>query len=317
MAVESILLRGGSVYSPVDPFATAMLVHGDRVAWVGQDGAADASRTEDTLVVDLRGALVTPAFVDAWDETRTGESALARTGVVRSTSAEGRLVVAAGDRDAAELTLLINEQRGKPSARSELYLYGGELDALVEAVGSAKGGWDGVARRKPVLVAPVPGRVSASTVEAVSDLGVTIVVTADQEPVAGWLPTLVKGGARLALGSGRSALGPWDVIRQMADGPAESHLTVRSAFNAQTRGGWRALGVDDAGALVPGALAHFSIWDVTAELVVQAPDERVAAWSTDPRAGVPGLPPLAADADPPRCRATAVAGRWRYGPELD
>ncbi|HKE63445.1 MAG TPA: amidohydrolase family protein [Micromonosporaceae bacterium] len=52
---------GGHVYSPADPQATAVLVDGDRIAWLGAD--ADAPTADVT--VDLAGALVTPAFVDA------------------------------------------------------------------------------------------------------------------------------------------------------------------------------------------------------------------------------------------------------------
>jgi predicted amidohydrolase YtcJ len=58
----STLYRGGFVYSPADPRATALLVDGEQVAWLGPDG--DAPGTVDTTV-DLDGALVTPAFVDA------------------------------------------------------------------------------------------------------------------------------------------------------------------------------------------------------------------------------------------------------------
>src|SRR5579859_2320205 len=61
-----VLLRGGTVHSPEDPFATAMLVEDGRVAWLGSDSAADvAHRDSVDEVVELRGALVTPAFVDA------------------------------------------------------------------------------------------------------------------------------------------------------------------------------------------------------------------------------------------------------------
>jgi predicted amidohydrolase YtcJ len=55
------LYRNGRVYSPADPKATALLVAGDRIGWLGADG--DAPRAD--RVVDLGGALVTPAFVDA------------------------------------------------------------------------------------------------------------------------------------------------------------------------------------------------------------------------------------------------------------
>ena len=60
-----VLLRDGVVYSPTDPFATAMLVVGDRVAWVGGEGAAQTHVDSADRVVGLGGALVTPAFVDA------------------------------------------------------------------------------------------------------------------------------------------------------------------------------------------------------------------------------------------------------------
>jgi len=57
------------------------------------------------------------------------------------------------------------------------------------------------------------------------------------------------------------------------------------------------------------------VWDLPGELLVQAPDERVSAWSTDPRAGVAGLPDLSGD--DPVCRRTVVRGRtvWSTGGE--
>lgn len=55
------LYRGGRVLSPADPRATAMLVEDGRIAWVGDDGDAPVADS----VVELDGALVTPAFVDA------------------------------------------------------------------------------------------------------------------------------------------------------------------------------------------------------------------------------------------------------------
>jgi predicted amidohydrolase YtcJ len=58
--VSSLLLRGGHVLTPAHPSATAVLVVDDRVAWVGTDPTFDADE-----VVQLEGAWVTPAFVDA------------------------------------------------------------------------------------------------------------------------------------------------------------------------------------------------------------------------------------------------------------
>nr|WP_196837020.1 amidohydrolase family protein [Zhihengliuella flava] len=59
------MYRNGSIYSPADPFATAMLVVDGTIAWIGQDPAASALIDEDTLHVDLEGALIAPAFFDS------------------------------------------------------------------------------------------------------------------------------------------------------------------------------------------------------------------------------------------------------------
>jgi hypothetical protein len=90
---------------------------------------------------------------------------------------------------------------------------------------------------------------------------------------------------------------------------------VRAAVAAHTRGGWRALrpgapGVpgDEQGVLAPGAAATYAVWRA-GDLVVQTPDNRVAAWSTDERAGVPGLPDLTPGEALPDCLRTVVRGR--------
>jgi len=61
--LSSTLYRGGFVHSPDDPAATALLVRGRTVAWVGRDPARHVDEAD--AVVDLDGALVTAAFVDA------------------------------------------------------------------------------------------------------------------------------------------------------------------------------------------------------------------------------------------------------------
>ena len=53
----------GSVYSPADPFATALLVTGSTLAWVGSDDAARSVAGPQAVPGDLRAAVVTPAFV--------------------------------------------------------------------------------------------------------------------------------------------------------------------------------------------------------------------------------------------------------------
>ncbi len=61
--VSTTLYRRGRVRSPADPFATALLVDGATIVWVGQERAADALSPDRT--VDLDDAWVAPAFVDA------------------------------------------------------------------------------------------------------------------------------------------------------------------------------------------------------------------------------------------------------------
>ena len=121
---------------------------------------------------------------------------------------------------------------------------------------------------------------------------------------------MAAAGVVLALGSDSPVTGidPWGAVRAaVAHRTPGSGLSARAAFSAHTRGGWRAARVDGAGDLLPGGPATFAVWDVPGELVVQSPDDRVAGWSTDPRAGVAGLPDLAAP--DPRCRATVVDGK--------
>ncbi len=62
---RSTLYRGGFVHSPVDQFATAMVLADDRIAWIGSDEAAASHSDGVDQVVELDGALVTPTFVDA------------------------------------------------------------------------------------------------------------------------------------------------------------------------------------------------------------------------------------------------------------
>jgi predicted amidohydrolase YtcJ len=128
--------------------------------------------------------------------------------------------------------------------------------------------------------------------------------------------SLARAGVVLAFGSDSpvTELGGWEAVRAAAfhHEPSE-RITVRAAFQAHTRGGWRAAGIDDAGVLAPSTAATYAIWESDAELVVQTPDSRVAAWSTDPRAGVPVLPDLSQGT--PTCLRTVVGGRVVYESE--
>ncbi|MFD6890871.1 amidohydrolase [Streptomyces sp. NPDC059957] len=518
---RTVLLRGGEVHSPADPFATAMVVERGHIAWVGSEGAADAFAQGVDEVVDLGGALVTPAFTDA--HVHTTSAGLALTGLDLSTAAslaealqrvrayaDGRpadrvllghgwdaarwperraprrqeldeatggrplylsridahsAVVttallrlvpeasAAADepltRDAhhavrrAALGALTPAQRaeaqraaldraaslgigsvhecGGPEISSpedfaallelarthpgpRVFGYWADRDlALVEELGAVGAAGDlfvdgALGSHTACLHAPyadaahtgtdyldaraVAEHVAACTeaglqagFHAIGDAAITAVVTgvraaadkvgldrvraarhrvehaemmtpatiaafaelgltasvqpafdalwggeqgmyadrlgADRARTLNPYAAMLKAGVPLAFGSDApvTPLDPWGTVRAAAFHHTPAHrISARAAFAAHTRGGWRALGRDDAGILVPGAPADYAVWD-TAELVVQAPDDRVARWSTDPRSGTPGLPDLTPGGELPVCLATVVGGR--------
>jgi predicted amidohydrolase YtcJ len=121
---------------------------------------------------------------------------------------------------------------------------------------------------------------------------------------------LAAAGVPLAFGSDApvTELGPWAAVRAAAY-PSDpgAAISPRAAFTAHTRAGWRAAGRDGEGVLRPGSPATFAVWDA-GELAVDAPDERVSRWSTDPRALVPGLPDIAPGTALPACRLTVRRG---------
>jgi predicted amidohydrolase YtcJ len=127
--------------------------------------------------------------------------------------------------------------------------------------------------------------------------------------------SLNRAGVALAFGSDTpvTPFDPWGGVRAAAwHHDEQERLTTRAAFNAHTRGGWRAARRDEGGTIALEAPATLAVWDVAGDLVVQSPDARVAAWSTDPRAGVPRLPDLQPDAPLPACVLTLVAGEVTF-----
>ncbi|MFJ6796046.1 amidohydrolase [Streptomyces sp. NPDC091268] len=519
-SARTVLLRGGEVHSPADPFATAMVVERGHIAWVGSEGAADAFAQGVDEVVDLGGALVTPAFTDAhvhttsaglaltgldlsgavdladalervrryagdrpgdrvlighgWDAARWPERRAPRTreldlatggrplylsridahsAVVTTALLElvpgvaddgepltrdahhavrraalGALTPgqraeaqrAALDRAASlgigsvhecggpdisspeDFTALLELARSHPGPRvfgywadrdlerakalgavgaaGDLFVDGalgshtaclhapyadaahtgtGYLDAVAVAAHVAacteaglQAGFHAIG--DAAIAAVVEGvraaaekvglaRVRAArhrvehaemmtpaTIAAFAELGLTASVQpafdafwggedgmyadrlgAERARTLNPYAALLKAGVPLAFGSDApvTPLDPWGTVRAAAFHRTPEHrISVRAAFTAHTRGGWRALGRDDAGVLVPGAPADYAVWQ-TGELVVQAPDDRVARWSTDPRSGTPGLPDLTPGTQLPVCLTTVVGGR--------
>jgi predicted amidohydrolase YtcJ len=121
---------------------------------------------------------------------------------------------------------------------------------------------------------------------------------------------LASRGVPLAFGSDApvTELGPWQAVQAAAypHDPAAA-ISPRAAFTAHTRAGWRIANRYEEGVLDPGMPATFALWHA-GETAVDAPDERVQRWSTDPRANIPGLPDIAPGTELPTCRATVLRG---------
>ncbi|MDF2049635.1 amidohydrolase family protein [Arthrobacter sp. Cr_A7] len=130
-----VLYRNGSVYTAADPFATAMLVDGDTVAWVGSEQAASSIADSSMDVIDLRGALVAPGFVDshmhltetgiALDSLRLGGVTSARELLDAVSSATGNGLVLGHGWDEttwADPTLPSAEELERASAGRPVYL---------------------------------------------------------------------------------------------------------------------------------------------------------------------------------------------------
>ncbi|MEX3565008.1 hypothetical protein [Micrococcus endophyticus] len=169
----------------------------------------------------------------------------------------------------------------------------------------------GRVRHRLVVTSPVTAEDRAFLASVA--VSATVVPAADgtlRAPVA----SLLADAVPVALGAGPSR-DPWAAVRAALSHPEEAErISARSAFTAATRTPLRAL-PDAADAdlvaaprLAVSAPAVFGVWEAEA-VAVQSPDGRVAAWSTDTRAGTPLLPALDEQTPLPRWRATWVGGR--------
>ncbi|MDQ0075743.1 amidohydrolase [Arthrobacter oryzae] len=142
------LYRNGSVYTAADPFATAMLVDGDTVAWVGSEQAATSIADASMDVIDLHGALLAPGFVDSHVH-------LTETGIALDSLQLGGVRSAAGILDAVAASVA-----GSPA------------DATVLGHGWDESGWDDQAlpSREELERAAGGRRVYLSRVDAHSAL---------------------------------------------------------------------------------------------------------------------------------------------------
>jgi predicted amidohydrolase YtcJ len=74
MPTSDLVIRDAAVYTldPRDPWASAVAVHGGRIAWVGADTDLGDHIGPRTEVVDGRGRLLLPGFIDSHNHVRLG-----------------------------------------------------------------------------------------------------------------------------------------------------------------------------------------------------------------------------------------------------
>lgn len=287
---ETVIYRNGSVYSPADPLATAALVRAGRVLWVGQEAGADSLTDEAVRTVDLDGLLLAPGFV---------------AGALAAAAEEDAALLAAG------YTAVVEGMAGEPRLRR----LGGDARAS-SGPESTAGSYAAV--REDLLVAasdaPDADRLDGAA-------SILLAVRTGKGTDDAWVDpvhrALVEGrpaGIVTALAPSSSPdakpTNPWSVTTTALrlDNPAPG-ISTRGCFGLQTRGVRRIFGDGGpfGGQIVPDAPADFVAWRAES-LMVQTADQRIAAWSTDPRARTPLLPALGED-ELPRAEFAVVAGR--------
>ena len=128
----------GSVYSPVDPYATAMLVEDGFVRWVGSDSGARSIADESATITELDGALLTPAFARALAPV-TDKEAPEILDYLQAYRAAGyhTHTLLAGMEDVPDLVSALSyysAEHGTPDIRLILNATGIETDELISAI---------------------------------------------------------------------------------------------------------------------------------------------------------------------------------------
>lgn len=343
------VLLDGSVYSPADPFATALVVDGDQVAWVGQNAGARSILDDSMTSTALAGQLVTPSFAlgalgVAGQDVAALQQRLCQLGYgtahlflselpqhqLPSSALEVRYYVAYSSLEALEgartqldgrLTGVYLLDSAHLSEELTSYLAQERLGlSLVPADDAAtNAALELLGQLEPLTRVRLSPRldgltaISEENLRAAIDLQVSLGFSADFAVSGAAYGRALAAGASVVLGSdpldGQPAHLGWELVSAAVNAPAEMAVSARAAFQSMTRAVFRARGEQNpfAGQLVPGAPAHYAVWEVT-ELMVQTPDSRISAWSTDPRARTPLLPVLSIDVPRPQLRALAHAG---------
>ena len=301
---------GGDVYSSVDPFATALGTKDGKVSFIGSDEAALASEPD---AINLDGDFLTPGFVHAGLTLREGgpdgdqlvESGFTHVHVLGTTEAVRdfseraprtlRIVaypeIGAETAPAADPTTdrasiaALDFLRLETLPEMALYIQVESNQRLGEVLDRVRD-HAALAQRNGYRLL-LNFSVDEDFITPLGYSGIAITLDpAQPQPLA----QLLSAGAQVSWSDSQGS--PWATVRSAVVG--ENGIGARAAFNAATRFAHRAAGNPDGGVLAPGADADFVRWQVE-RLVVQVADARVAAWSTDPRSGTPGLPELSPD----------------------
>lgn len=336
--MTSLLAVNGFIHSVSDPYATAVLIDDGVVAWIGADDTAErvaSAQAPDAQRVDLRGALVTPAFINSFTTqesdtgraeygealytTTTGQSAAQAVPYVPLDQADANtsshLFVDLYDTSHLDAALRLSR-----ADRRQLLFHSHhpeQLDALLPLLTG-----DRAQRQFPGSHRLVLGhQITDDDVAQLNSLGVavTVVPDAQTESIHAPVASLLSAGVPVSLGTGNTPHSLWHGIRALLEhAETAQQVSARAGFTAATRAGARALPQQlaqtwmNAGRIAPGSPAHLNLWRAE-ELSVQAPDGRVSGWSTDARAGTPLLPVLGTDAPLPQLVAHLHEGNLKFG----
>lgn len=350
MSTKTLVFCDGSVYSPVDPYATAMVLTETAVDWVGSDAGADSIYDNSMHKVELVGDLLTPAFfhggatVQSQDELailseRLMHAGYASTSLFLPQSACESINISAsplhtfvyaiisGKEDIEQLVAGIHGVQIRETSIDLTSLLQKALDhhlkvslvprdeVDIEKFLSALSAFNELDRFR---LAPRLDGISSITSEYISvarDLGVALGFSSQIAENDSSIRQAVAAGALIFLGSDvnqESRVLGWELaLTHVVRTRPEYQLSARATFNAMTRGVYRAVGESNPtfGQLGPQSMADVARWKVT-ELMVQTADDRVAAWSTDPRARIPLLPVLEKD-NLPELVDLLIAGQFQ------
>ncbi|MEX3609947.1 hypothetical protein VVR12_02720 [Rothia sp. LK2588] len=336
--MSTTVLRDGSVYSPADPYATAMVIQDGMVQWVGSDAGAESILDDSMQVEELEGDLLAPAFAAAGirvhpeDDLQDTVQKYRAAGYGALTfmltpealqqhhqhltslqdaaiyleiehlhqipdhlSVQGILLDPQGILENETGMSLLDEAQ----ARGLKAALRADSSARIDAALQIALKMDSLQRMKLALRLDGVTDLTESHITQLSSMNVALGFTSGPALQKSALKAAITAGITSMLGSNPtqdSQLLGWELALSMVSaGESDHQLSARATFAAMTKSCFRGMGHRNPlmGQLVPQAPATFCRWRAD-QLMVQTPDSRVAAWSTDPRARIPLLPVLEA-----------------------